>query len=126
MKGRTPKDPAVRQRRNKVSTAANLEGKARRRKVPELPTRMVVELGEGIERELEWHERTVAFWEDIWRSPMAAEFHESDVHQLYILADLVDAYWHHPSTTLATEIRLQRQCFGLTPIDRRRLEWAIQ
>ena len=30
------------------------------------------------------------------------------------------------AAALANEIRLQRQCFGLTPIDRRRLEWEIE
>jgi hypothetical protein len=27
---------------------------------------------------------------------------------------------------LSAEIRLQRQCFGLSPIDRRRLQWEIE
>jgi len=63
---------------------------------------------------------------------MAVEFIKSDMHQLYILADLIDQYWREsasrngPSPALATEIRLQRQCFGLTPIDRRRLQWEIE
>lgn len=63
---------------------------------------------------------------------MAPEFIQSDIHQLYILADLIDQYWRESSTkkgsspALATEVRLQRQCFGLTPIDRRRLEWEIE
>ena len=73
----------------------------------------------------EWHPLTRAFWRDIWRSPMASEFLQSDLHALYLLADLVDRYWTSPSTTLAAEIRQQRQCFGLTPIDRRRLQWEI-
>jgi hypothetical protein len=63
---------------------------------------------------------------------MSAEFIESDLHQLYILADLMDEYWRVPAKetgkkqSLANEIRLQRQCFGLTPIDRRRLQWEIE
>lgn len=63
---------------------------------------------------------------------MAPEFIQSDIHQLYILADLIDQYWRESATkkgslpALATEIRLQRQCFGLTPIDRRRLQWEIE
>ena len=39
---------------------------------------------------------------------------------------LVDAFWTEPSQALAAEIRLQRQAFGLTPYDRRRLEWTIE
>jgi hypothetical protein len=57
---------------------------------------------------------------------MAPEFDESDVHGLYLLAVLVNEFWNAPSKELAAEIRLQRQCFGLTPIDRRRLQWEIE
>lgn len=57
---------------------------------------------------------------------MAGEYHESDRHGLFILATLVDAFWTSPSKDLAGEIRLQRQAFGLTPYDRRRLEWSIE
>lgn len=57
---------------------------------------------------------------------MAAEYDDSDVHGLYLLADLMDQYWQKPTTVLAAEIRLQRQCYGLTPIDRRRLQWEIE
>jgi hypothetical protein len=56
---------------------------------------------------------------------MADEYLRSDLHGLYILADLLDRYWRTPSIALATEIRLQRQCFGMTPIDRRRLQWEV-
>lgn len=57
---------------------------------------------------------------------MASEFLVSDQHGLYILADLIDRYWKAPSSSLAAEIRMQRQCFGLTPIDRRRLQWTVE
>ena len=57
---------------------------------------------------------------------MAAEYLQADLHGLYILAELVDRFWVDPSPALATEIRLQRQCFGLTPIDRRRLQWEVE
>lgn len=77
-------------------------------------------------REQGWHEMTRAWWTDVWESPMAAEFVKSDVHGLYILAERVDQFWTEPSNALAAEIRLQRQCFGLTPIDRRRLQWEVE
>jgi hypothetical protein len=57
---------------------------------------------------------------------MAAEFLQADIHGLYILAELVDRFWAEPNKELAAEIRLQRQCFGLTPIDRRRLQWEVE
>jgi hypothetical protein len=78
------------------------------------------------ERESDWHVMTVSWWADIWASPMATEFDHSDVHGLYLLAALVDEFWVKPNQALAAEIRLQRQCFGLSPIDRRRLQWEIE
>ena len=57
---------------------------------------------------------------------MAAEFVEADKHALFRLAVLVDMFWSEPSKELAAEIRLEQQAFGLTPIDRRRLQWSIE
>jgi hypothetical protein len=76
--------------------------------------------------ERDWHPMTEKWWRDVWASPMAPEYDGSDHHGLFILAALVDKFWTDPSATLAGEIRLQRQCFGLTPIDRRRLQWEIE
>ena len=119
MPGPMPKDPAVRRRRNQAATRATLEAEVQTRvRVPYLPSR-----GEG---EPEWHALTRAWWRDVWRSPMAQEFLQVDMHGLFVLAELVDRFWHEPSQALAAEIRLQRQCFGLTPIDRRRLQWEVQ
>ena len=114
MPGPVPKNPALRQRRNKSATRAELTtDEEPRKRAPQLP------------RGREWHRLTRAWWREVWRSPMAEEFLASDVHGLYILAELVDQFWMMPATGLATEIRLQRQCFGLTPIDRRRLQWEV-
>lgn len=72
----------------------------------------------------------VAMWEDLWASPMAAEYHDSDFHQLVILASLHQDFYMAETTTgrreAAVEIRLQRQAFGLDPYARRRLEWQIE
>ena len=57
---------------------------------------------------------------------MATEYTQADIHGLYILADLIQQYWDAPHPQTAAEIRLQRQCYGLTPIDRRRLQWEIK
>lgn len=107
-----PKHPSTRARRNKVAGARTLTV-VHDVEIPELPAERV------------WHSLTESWWADIWSSPMAPEFEHSDVHGLFVLAMLVDAFWVEPSTALAGEIRLQRQCFGLTPIDRRRLQWEI-
>jgi hypothetical protein len=114
MHGPPPKAPELRQRTNKATTRATLSLVASRRRVPPLPDQH------------EWHPLTVAWWRDTWRSPMAAEFLPADVHALYLLADLIDQYWREPDVKLANEIRQQRQCFGLTPLDRRRLEWQVE
>lgn len=108
------KDPSVRARRNKATTNATLSGSVSKRERPSLPSSRA------------WLPETVAWWEDVWASPMAAEFHESDTHGLLVLAALIDHFWTEPDAKLAGEIRLQRQSFGLTPYDRRRLEWTIE
>ncbi len=117
MPGPVPKDPKIRQRRNIVSTRAQLAGDPGTRKnIPSLSR---------IDAKRKWHSQTLAWWRDIWRSPMAAEFLESDKHALFRLAVLVDEFWHLPTKELAAEIRLEQQAFGLTPIDRRRLQWSV-
>lgn len=103
-------------RRNKSATRATLSV-VHDVEAPELP--------EG----REWHSQTLQWWADIWDSPMAPEYDDSDRHGLFALAVLIDDFWLADTPTaraaLSSEIRLQRQCFGLTPIDRRRLQWEI-
>jgi hypothetical protein len=112
-----PKDPSVRQRRNKTSTNATLKADPDL-EVPNLPKRGG------------WHEQTSAWWADVWASPMAPEYDDSDKHGLFALAVLVDDFWTAESSRerkeLAAEIRQQSQRFGLSPIDRRRLQWTIE
>lgn len=111
------KHASARQRRNRSSTARTLSA-VHDVKAPTLPK---VDGG--------WHKQTLAWWRDVWASPMAPEYDPSDLHGLFLLARLVDASWRTESPTglkdLMGEIRLQRQCFGLTPVDRRRLQWEI-
>lgn len=60
---------------------------------------------------------------------MAGEWLPSDRHGLFLLARLVEDYWTAEDAglraKLAVEIRLQRQCYGLAPLDRRRLQWNV-
>lgn len=117
-RGPTPKNPATRARRNKAATAAAMDPELNKdRVVPPLPSRP---------RGKKWHPMTVAMWEDIWRSPMAAEYLQADLHGLYILVELVDAFHRTPSIALAAEIRQHRIPYGITPIDRRRLDWVVK
>jgi hypothetical protein len=73
-----------------------------------------------------WHPWTLAWWQLVWESPMRSEYLESDVPGLVALAILKDNFTRDPKPTLAAEIRLQEQRFGLSPIDRRRLQWEVQ
>jgi hypothetical protein len=117
MPGPTPKPASARQRRNKTATAAQLE-------TTEPVLTEAPELGRHPTGG-EWHARTLEFWREVWDSPMADEYLLADRDGLFQLATLVDQFWWDPSAKRAQEIRLQRQCFGLTPIDRRRLQWEI-
>ncbi len=110
------KDPTARARVNRASTARTLSV-GTKVAAPDLPER-------------EWHPLTLAWWADVWASPMAAEFLTVDVHRLVMIAALVDDFWVAGSPSArrdaATEVRLQSVAFGLTPYDRRRLEWTIE
>lgn len=77
-------------------------------------------------KEMDWHPLTKRWWKELWRSPMAGEYLRADEHALFMLAVLINKFWVEPSTKLASEIRLQQQAFGLTPLDRRRLEWSVE
>lgn len=111
-----PKDPSIRVRRNKASTKATLKSDASII-APELPA-------------YDWHPMVLAWWRDLWSSPMAPEFDDSDRHGLFKLALLHDDFWKADQPKVrkeaSAEIRLQEQRFGLSPIDRRRLQWEIE
>ncbi len=115
--GGAPKEPALRARRNRASTAATIVAKrVRHRSLP---------------KGRDWAPQVRSWWRDLWRSELVREWLDIDVHRLYLLADLLQDFWAPDTGSeakrgLAAEIRLQGQCFGLTPIDRRRLDWTIQ
>lgn len=121
--GPPPKPAASRQRRNKTSTHAILrpmtDEELETAEIPELPP-----------REQGWNYLTLEWWNDIWRSPMAPEFDDSDRHGLYALAMIVNDFWNAETAkdrqAAASEIRLQSVRFGLSPVDRRRLQWEIE
>lgn len=120
MTGPLPKDPSIRARRNKSSTHTILRA---------VPDAKVPPLPEGVD----FHQATKDWWIDTWRSPMAPEYLDTDFHGIVRLAYIVDEYNRAADArdakamlSLAGEIRLQSQAFGLTPIDRRRLQWTIE
>lgn len=119
MPGPDPKHPGTRARRNATSTKATL------RAVPDMPCPDLPPAPSG-----KWHPMTLAWWSDIWSSPMAPEFDASDTHGLFALAMLTEDFWRAESPgermKLAAELRQQGQRYGLSPIDRRRLQWEIE
>lgn len=118
MPGPAPKDASLRARRNKTSTRATLS-REHDVEAPELP-----------ERPDGWHSMTLRWWADVWASPMSPEWDDSDRHNVYLLAMIYDDIWRAESAPerqrAAAEYRQQRKDLGLTPFDRRRLEWQIE
>jgi len=117
MPGPLPKKVENRQHRiKKTSRATLVDDAAPITKAPQLPDNPSGE---------DWHDMTVQFWQDLWLSPMTSEYIRADIHGLLRLLVLVDMFWRKPTVSLSGEIRLMGQLFGLSPIDRRRLEWQV-
>jgi hypothetical protein len=57
---------------------------------------------------------------------MAGQWLDTDRDALGRLAVLWDAFYKAPDAKALAEIRLQEARFGLSPIDRSRLQWEIQ
>ena len=72
-----------------------------------------------------WHELTLKGWEHAWSSPMASQWLETDIDALGRLAVLWDEFYQDPDGKVMAEIRLQEQRFGLSPLDRSRLQWEV-
>lgn len=121
MKGPTPKDPAVRARRNKAATHATLNaGDAKGIKAPPLTARDI-----GLDKGAV-HRLVQRWWATLWKEPMAARWLKSDIEGLYLIARLRHDFWTNGGTTLASEIRQQERRFGLDTAARRSLDWRIE
>jgi hypothetical protein len=72
-----------------------------------------------------WHLLTMRAWTHAWESPMASQWIATDADALGRLAILWDDYYKAPDPKVLAEIRLQEQRFGLTPLDRSRLQWEV-
>ena len=112
--GPAPKPSHIRQRTNKKSGANTLEMPVN----PEVP---VIPNHDG----RTWHKLTTKAWNHAWSSPMASQWLLTDVDALGRLALLWDEFYKEPSTKILAEIRLQESRFGLSPLDRSRLQWEV-
>jgi hypothetical protein len=119
MPGPPAKDPAVRQRRNVKTEAADLTAPPADFKPPELPN----------PDKREWHELTKAWWTNLWKSPMAPRFLSTDADALGMVALLIDDFYKCTSSKerreLSAEIRQQTSRFGLSNWDRNRMNWTV-
>ena len=123
MPGPVPKPSHLRQRKNKKAGATTLQhpdkDQQEKTKAPTLPN----------PDKRKFHRLTRAWWRRVWSSPMASEFLPTDVDGLGRLALLVDNYYKDPTgkkaKELLGEIRLQEARFGLSPVDRSRLQWEV-
>ena len=117
-RGRHPKHPGLRQNRTKKAGRAQLS--------PVDPDAAIKPPPLQNPDKRKWHRLTRAWWKRVWQSPMASEYLPTDIDGLARLAILVDNYYVHPHKDLAGEIRLQEARFGLSPMDRGRLQWEVQ
>lgn len=115
-KGPAPKAANIRQRRNKKAGATQLPATdTNRGKVPPLQN----------PDKRKFHRLTRAWWKRVWESPMANEYLETDIDGLARLAILIDNYYQFQRKEDLAEIRLQEARFGLSPVDRSRLQWEV-
>lgn len=113
-RGPAPKPAHLRQRTNQKVGKATLAAP----KSPEVPP---IPNPDG----REWHQLTLTGWQHAWESPMSTQWLETDVDALGRLALLWDEFYKKPDAKVMAEIRLQESRFGLSPLDRSRLQWEI-
>jgi len=114
MSGPPPKPAHLRQRTNRKPGAATIEA-VENAEVPDIPN----------PDDRKWHALTIEAWQHAWESPMASQWLETDIDALGRVALLWDDFYKAPDVRLMSEIRLQEQRFGLSPLDRTRLQWEV-
>lgn len=123
-----PADAQLSKRGNKAELVNALV--AAERQIPDMPPHPPRYDDEGDELLTDWHPQTEAWWNDVWTSPMASEWDDSDLHNVFVVALLYDDIWTAATPKerkeALSEYRLQRADLGLSPYSRRRLEWHIE
>lgn len=78
----------------------------------------------------DWNPAVVRWWRDIWSSPMAGEFADSDIHGLYLacyyLHEALNPFYK-PSerNAMAKSFENVQKNYGLTPSARESLRWQV-
>ena len=114
-RGPAPKPAHLRQRTNQKPGSATLTAPTDA-EIPAIPN------PDG----RDWHPLTLSAWGHAWESPMSTQWLETDVDALGRLAVLWDEFYKSPDAKVMAEIRLQEQRFGLSPLDRSRLQWEVK
>ena len=115
--GPRPKPAHLRQRTNrKAGASVLLLPAAGGVPVPDLPPHP---LGTA------WHPYTLESWGRVWTSAMASKWLPSEFDGVFRMAILWDGFYRTGRATDLAEIRQQEQRFGLSPLDRSRLQWEI-
>lgn len=129
-RGPAPKDPGTRQRGNSTSTKAKLSVvRPEDIEIPPMPNADEY-IADPFGQKAQWNPAVVRWWNDIWSSPMSAEFSDSDIHGLYLGC----MYFHEQLNPLAkptarasfaTKFEQVVRNYGLNPMARRSLQWEI-
>jgi len=109
MAGPAPKPPGARVRRNTNQSQWKTLATAKPAKAPAAPEH--------------WSALRKKWWRAIWRSPMAAQWIESDTFNLLDLGEIMEL--PKKSAEHYGEIRQKLSHYGLTPASRKTLFWDV-
>jgi hypothetical protein len=127
--GPAPKDHRQRARDEKAHPFETLPAEGYQGEFPPLAQgyTQVIDTDEGpVERWTEFLPATQDWYLEWARSPMATRFTAVDWGRLRrVIAPLADKYHRRPSTSIATEIRLQETLLGATVMDRQRMRVRV-
>lgn len=105
-------------------------GQRRRRNADPFPQRKVEDDGElrgpELPEDIEWHPRTMAWWDTWRRSPQAQQFTATDWSFLLDTALMHHTMWLKEKWEFAAELRLRAAKLGATVEDRLRLRLTIE
>lgn len=114
------KNPTLRARTNRATTAMTVSAGKTLRKVPPLPAHPTDA----------WHPQTVKWWTELWESPLPDAWQSFDTGTLFTLALCFNDIWIAESATgrkeAQGEYRLQRKDFFIAPMNRLSGEIVIE